>query len=192
MIITLAKKYIKSDDILTRIENNIEKFEQFKNLVYTWNRKINLTSYEEEDFYFHAIIENLIIFDEISLPENILDIGTGFGNPSISLAITFPEIKVYCSEINKKRLSFLIFVKNELDLNNLIIQNEVHRKKYRLITGKAFMNYQNFFDFLQKNEIKFSQLLLYFKDQANILSNKILVKKEYFYKNKKYIQMILY
>ena len=52
MITTLAKKYIQSQDILNRINQNIHKYEKFKDLVFYWNKKINLTSYEPEDFFF--------------------------------------------------------------------------------------------------------------------------------------------
>ena len=191
MITSLAEKYIKSNELLIRIKKNIHNYENFKNLVYYWNKKINLTSYEENDFYFHAIIENFLIFERIPLPENLLDIGTGFGNPSISLAITFPELEIFCSEVNKKRLSFLYYVKNYFELNNLkILETSYPEKKFDIITARAFMEIKNLFSFLKNKNLKYNKLWLFlkkfhkFENIENFISYK--------YKNKEYFQVLVF
>ncbi len=190
MIISLAKKYIKSQEILNRIKKNVYKYEKFKELVYYWNKKINLTSYEEKDFFFHAIIENLIIFEKIKTPKNILDIGAGFGNPSISIAFTFPETEIYCSEINKKRLSFLYLIKNNFELDNLkILESSYPKIEFDIITARAFMEFSNFFSFLKDKNLKYKKIWLFLKNFPEFEKIKEIVP--YKYQNKKYFQVLL-
>ncbi len=186
----LIEEYIKSNDLRNKILKNIEKYKMFKKYVYKWNKKINLTSYEEKDFDFHAIIEPLIIFNEINPPRNILDIGTGFGNPSISIAITFPEIEVYCSEINHKRLSFLHFIKKELKLNNLIVlKEEIPDFTFEIVTARAFMEKDDFLKFLKDKEVKYNFLWLFLKENSDIHDFFKLIN--YNFKNKNYFQVLI-
>ncbi len=184
------KKYFFSKNLIERIEKNIKYYKIFEELVYKWNRRINLTSYARENFFFHAFLEPLIIFNKINFPKNILDIGTGFGNPSVSFALTFPESEVYCTEINSKRKSFLYFIKKELNLENLKI-NDNSLTQFEMVTARAFKSIDDFLKFLKQEKIQYLKLLFYFKNKYKIIE-KIIEKVEYYppKKKEKYFQII--
>ncbi len=184
----ILEKYITNKEILERFEKNFEKLLYFKFLVFKWNKKINLTSYNENEFFFHALIEPLIIFNALPPFKEILDIGTGFGNPSVTYSIIFPETNVFCSEINKKKLSFLNFLKFELNLTNFII-TKTYKKNYQCITARAFKSFNSFLKFLKKENISGNYLLFFFKEN-NFKKKSVIKMVNYKFANKEYLQVL--
>lgn len=101
--------------------NQVEKFLLYMNLLYDWNKKINLTSITDEN---EIIIKHFA--DSVSLlsvmqikNSNVIDIGSGAGFPGIPLKILRPQINLTLVDSLGKRVKFLCTVKNDLNLENV-------------------------------------------------------------------------
>jgi len=103
----------------------------------------SISAYEKLPFH---ILDSVRILDFIPVnTQQILDIGSGSGLPSIPMAITRPDIKITAVESKSRKTKFLIDAKAKLGLHNLTIitgdiNEYIHQKnpKPQVITAKAF------------------------------------------------------
>lgn len=104
-------------------DEQIEKFEKYRNLLLEWNKKFNLTAIiDPDEIEEKHFIDSLIVSDFIDLSKGkLLDIGSGAGFPGIPLAIAFPNLKITLLESNRKKVSFLNEAKVQLGLENVTI-----------------------------------------------------------------------
>ncbi|MDI6604831.1 MAG: 16S rRNA (guanine(527)-N(7))-methyltransferase RsmG [Thermoanaerobacteraceae bacterium] len=128
---------------------HVEQFEKYSKLLIEWNEKINLTSITDEgDVITKHFLDSLSVFKsgKITGNENIIDIGTGAGFPSIPLKIVFPNIKLTLLDSINKRIVFLEEVIDKLTLENVYTVhgraedygNKVNfREKYDLSVSRA-------------------------------------------------------
>lgn len=110
------------------------------------NAIVNLISKNEEKYIFEKhIYDSLSIglfFQKYNfLPQNLLDIGTGGGFPSIPIAIEYPNIQVTALDSIRKKINAIINIKKELDIKNLIPicsrAESLQDKKFDVITSRA-------------------------------------------------------
>jgi len=137
---------VKELDI-TLTKDQMNKLEEYYNLLVTENEKINLTTItEKEEVYLKHFYDSLTLIKAYNLKKeiSICDIGTGAGFPGVVLSICFPNLKVTVVESIKKKINFLFLVKKELDLKNLFICNERAEvfarnnvEKYDVVTSRA-------------------------------------------------------
>lgn len=128
-------------------EEMIKKLDIYRNLLYSWNEKINLTSItEEKEVYLKHFYDSLCLVRAINLNEKIslCDVGTGAGFPGIVLKIVFSNLNITLIEPIKKRCVFLEEVIKELNLKNIKIVNEraeiyskYNREIFDIITCRA-------------------------------------------------------
>ena len=112
---------------ITLTKDQMNKLEEYYNLLVTENEKINLTTItEKEDVYLKHFYDSLTLIKAYNLRKEatLCDIGTGAGFPGVVLSICFPNLRVTVVESIKKKINFLFLVKNELELKNLFICNE--------------------------------------------------------------------
>ena len=133
-------------------EEALLKFERFKELVLSWNEKVNLTSItDENDFIKKHLIDSILCadFDEIKRAENIIDVGTGAGFPGVPLALVFPEKQFLLMDSTGKKVKILNEMVKTLELPNIktiharaedLAHNEGHREKYDLCVSRAVAN----------------------------------------------------
>jgi 16S rRNA (guanine527-N7)-methyltransferase len=98
------------------------KIYQYRELILSWNEKINLTSItEEEDMYIKHFIDSYMITKiDIKLKKKrILDVGTGAGFPGIPLALLYKDASFTLVDSLNKRINFLEIVKSDLSLDNV-------------------------------------------------------------------------
>lgn len=101
-----------------------EQFALYYQLLMEWNAKMDLTAITqpEEVFLYHfkdsLQCANII---EIDKAHSFVDIGSGAGFPGIPLLIKYPHLQGYLLEVNKKRLSFLETIMQELALQKAVI-----------------------------------------------------------------------
>lgn len=132
---------------ITLTKDQMNKLEEYYNLLVTENEKINLTTItEKEEVYLKHFYDSLTLIKAYNLKKeiSICDIGTGAGFPGVVLSICFPNLKVTVVESIKKKINFLFLVKKELDLKNLFICNERAEvfarnnvEKYDVVTSRA-------------------------------------------------------
>ena len=129
--------------------NKIEIKTNFDKYIKTFleeNSKINLMSKNDEKLIFEKhIFDSLsikLLFDKLdTLPNTILDIGTGGGFPSIPIALEYPEIQLTGIDSIQKKINAISNIAKELQIKNIeFIRDRVENikdKKYDMITSRA-------------------------------------------------------
>ena len=135
------------------------QFERYFELLVEWNQKINLTAItEKEEVYLKhfydsiaPILQGLIENQEIKL----LDIGAGAGFPSLPMKILYPQLDVTIIDSLNKRINFLQFLAEELDLEGVhfyhgraedFAQDKNFRAQFDIVTARAVARMQVLFD----------------------------------------------
>jgi 16S rRNA (guanine527-N7)-methyltransferase len=126
-----------------------EKFIVYRDLLKEWNKKINITSIEEdEDIYVKHFIDSLLILNEDNAAENktIIDVGTGGGFPGLPLKIVNDNYRITLLDSLRKRIDFLDEVVKALNLKNVELihgraedygQNKKYRESYDICVSRA-------------------------------------------------------
>ncbi|MEN8907802.1 MAG: RsmG family class I SAM-dependent methyltransferase, partial [Clostridiales bacterium] len=75
-------------------DEKIDKFKIYKELLISWNKKINLTSItDDREIAIKHFIDSLSILQFVNKKdENLIDIGTGAGFPGIPIKIILDDI----------------------------------------------------------------------------------------------------
>lgn len=128
-------------------ENDLKKFEKYKELLKEYNKKFNLTSIlEDEKIYLKHFYDSLYLMtiSEFKNKKTFLDIGTGAGFPGLALAIMNKNMFFTLVESNKKKCMFLNLVKENLNLTNVEVINQraedytkVNREIFDIVSSRA-------------------------------------------------------
>ncbi len=114
---TLSKK---NGVTITDIE--IHLLSSFKNLLFDWNKKINLVSRKNEENIWkgHIALSLSMLFKiEFRSGMKILDLGTGGGFPGIPLSIMLPECSFVLMDSTQKKVTTVQSMVDSLDLSNV-------------------------------------------------------------------------
>lgn len=110
----------KSGIIIT--DSQLQKLEKYFVILREKNKIMNLTKIiEKTDVYLKHFYDSLTIVKILNLNKNIklCDIGSGAGFPGIVLKIMFPELNITLIDSLNKRVKFLNYVIEELDLDKI-------------------------------------------------------------------------
>ena len=128
----------------------LEKLNQFYELLISWNQKMNLTRItEKEDVYLKHFYDSLTISKVIDLNQNLTlcDVGSGAGFPGIVLKICYPNLRITLLDSLQKRVNYLNEIIKELELENIeAIHTRVedyakqNREKFDVVTARAVAN----------------------------------------------------
>ena len=108
-----------------------------------WNRTYSLTALRDPALAVsHHLLDSLAILPYVTAP-NLLDVGSGGGQPGIPLAIARPELAVTLIDSNGKKTAFLQQAAIELGLKNVQVVTarvEAFRPPapFAAITSRAF------------------------------------------------------
>lgn len=81
-----------------------ELLDRYCGLLWEWNTKINLTRHTDyEKFVARDVVDSLVIAEQLSPAERVLDVGTGGGVPGVVLAIVRPDLEVSLAESVAKK-----------------------------------------------------------------------------------------
>lgn len=134
---------------LNLTEDQISAFNKYYELLYEWNKKINLTAITEpKDVAIKHMVDSLSCFKADLFKENIslIDVGTGAGFPGLPLKIFYPSLKLTLLDSLNKRVKFLQLVVDELGLKDVEViharseeaaRNKKYREKFDLATARA-------------------------------------------------------
>ena len=109
---------------VVNIENFIDDCSILKNILFSENRKYNLTSIKEDNDYWNKHIADSLsivrLFPELRKNSlKLADIGCGAGFPSLVLAIAFKHLKITGIDSIQKKINFVELAAKQLGLNNL-------------------------------------------------------------------------
>ena len=151
-----------------------QQFEQLPELYNFWNNQINVISRKDIDqLYERHVLHSLGIAKVINfLPgENVLDVGTGGGFPSIPLAILFPETQFFLVDSIGKKIKVVKEVASAIGLQNLKAEHlraEQVDGKFDFVVSRAVTRLKEFYPWVKG---KFN------KESRNTLTNGILYLK---------------
>ena len=127
-------------------EDQINKFNQFYQLLIQYNEVMNLTRITKyEDVLEKHFYDSLTMINKVALSNSTLvDIGAGAGFPCIPLKIAIPSLKITVIDSLTKRITFLNEVISKLnlkDINCLALRGEdfarLHREEFDFVTARA-------------------------------------------------------
>lgn len=114
-----------------------------------YNMNVNLTRIiEKKDVYLKHYYDSLSILKIIDLNQfnNLIDVGTGAGFPGLVLAIFFPNLNITLLDSNVKKIEWLKYISNILDLNVEIVYDRIENyskenlNKFDIVTSRAVAN----------------------------------------------------
>ncbi len=130
-------------------DNQKRKFNEFKELIKEWNKKINITAItDDKEIYIKHFIDSLTIMntDVIASGDRIIDVGTGGGFPGIPIKIVDDSLDITLLDSLMKRINFLGNVINKIELNNTVAiharaedygKDKKYRAKYDVAVSRA-------------------------------------------------------
>ena len=102
-----------------------DKFIQFRNLLITYNQRYNLTAItEEKEVTYKHFLDSIAGESLFFKGENVAEIGSGAGFPSIPLKIFRNDLRFTLFESTGKKCEFLKTAVKELGLTNVEVLNE--------------------------------------------------------------------
>lgn len=137
------KELEKINIVLTDIQ--LEQLETYKNLLIEYNQHTNLTAIKtENEIYLKHFYDSLTMNEYIKDKQEILDIGTGAGFPGMVLAIANPNSKFVLLDSNNKKIQFLQYLNEHLQLSNvecvhMRAEEYVHQnlERFDIVTSRA-------------------------------------------------------
>ena len=138
------------------LEEQIEKFYKYMNLLIEWNQKINLTAIvEPKEIIQKHFIDSMSVLNYIQDKKNIIDVGTGAGFPGIPIKIANPNINVTLLDSLQKRVNFLSEVVSQLELDKIKAVHsraedyaKENRESYDVAISRAVANMSTLVEYL--------------------------------------------
>ena len=119
--------YIKILENFPQLDyNQIQKIKSLKKIYYDFNKKINLISRKDFEFFYERhVLHSLSLTKIINFKDesDIMDLGTGGGFPGIPLAIYYPYVNFFLIDSIKKKTDCLDQIVKKINLNNVTIIN---------------------------------------------------------------------
>lgn len=116
----------------------------FINELLKWNKIHNISKFKDEEDMKYQMQDSVAPLKFINDFKICIDIGSGAGIPAIFMALQNSQKKFYLLEPRKKCVSFLTFIKSELELKNVeIIPNfsfDIKELKADLIISRSVCN----------------------------------------------------
>ena len=128
-------------------EEQLKKFNIFKETLLKYNAMFNLTSIkDEEGINIKHFADSAMGVNFFKDSAKVIEIGSGGGFPSVPLKILRPDLKMTLVESTGKKCSFLNFVKESLNFENFevlnvrcedLAKNNLYRETFDHVTARA-------------------------------------------------------
>jgi 16S rRNA (guanine527-N7)-methyltransferase len=170
-------------------EETLRLLNSYIEILMKWNKKINLTSYDQEEILDIGIFDAYVLTKLLSHLgiEEILDLGTGYGMPGIVIKIFEPNMRVNLLDGSEKKVAFLEYVSKILHIPMTIyfkhLPDRNWDKRFNCVVSKASMKENKLIE-ISHNLLKKEGKLIYFSSKEPE-KNKILpIVGSIFYKRK--------
>ena len=174
--------------------SSIEKIKKFNNYLLQYNKNYNLISKStENDTWYRHILDSaqIIKFIDFSKIKNLADFGSGAGFPGLIIALynensTF-HVKLY--EKSQVKRDFLRDVKNNLNIKNITIENNVYDQEVLadVIVCRAFKKLEEILSISREIVKKPHKLIILKGKNAQSEINNVSLESNYSYKMEKSI-----
>ena len=174
--------------------SSIEKIKKFNNYLLKYNKSYNLISKSTEDNIWHRHIldsAQIIKFIDFSKTKNLADFGSGAGFPGLIIALynenSAFHVKLY--EKSQVKRDFLRDVKNNLNIKNITIENNVYEKEVlaEVIVCRAFKKLDEILGISREIVKKPHKLIILKGKNAQSEINNVSLESNYSYKMEKSI-----
>lgn len=126
-------------------DQQLDLLELYQQLLMEYNMHTNLTAIKDkEGIYLKHFYDSLTIQEYIKDKKLILDIGTGAGFPGMVLAIANPNAHFVLLDSNNKKIKFLKYLNETLNLKNVEFINQraeeyvkKHLETFDIVTSRA-------------------------------------------------------
>jgi 16S rRNA (guanine527-N7)-methyltransferase len=100
------------------------RFQQYLDLFLRWNRTYRMSALDSPEGIVQDLFIDALLFLSLLPPRPItlVDIGAGAGIPGLPLRLADPAIAVTLIEARRKRVSFLLAVRRELELGDVTVK----------------------------------------------------------------------
>jgi 16S rRNA (guanine527-N7)-methyltransferase len=119
----LDLKELVAASSLNFTDTQVSQVDEYLSQILKWNKTRNLVSrnLKKNDLAEHFL--DCAVLQKHLMPGSVIDLGTGSGFPGICLGIIDPNREFTLVDSNRKKTSFLIHIKNELELTSVSIKN---------------------------------------------------------------------
>ena len=183
---------LKSD--LGFSDSSIEKIKKFNNHLLEYNKSYNLISKStENNIWYRHILDSaqIIKYIDFSKINNLADFGSGAGFPGLIIALHAenPAFHVKLYEKSPVKRDFLRDVKNNLNIKNISIENNVYEKEVLadVIVCRAFKKLEEIIDISREIVKKPHKLIILKGKNAQSEINNVSLEPNYSYKLEKSI-----
>lgn len=145
-------------DLLTyqkKILENQDKFDIYYNELIDYNQKVNLTAITDKgEVFTKHFLDSILPIDAIPENANLVDVGAGAGFPSLPIKIVRPDINLTMVDSLNKRINFLNYICNELDVKSNNVHARVeeftknNREKFDVAVARAVAKMNTLLEYL--------------------------------------------
>jgi 16S rRNA (guanine527-N7)-methyltransferase len=154
---------------LTLNSKQVEQIQQYTNILWIWNDKVNLTAIRDPlEILYRHFCESM--FGSTLLPvENcrLADVGSGGGFPGLPLKIIRPDLQIFLVESNVKKATFLAEVVRELGLRDARVlvdrfeELDEELAPLDVVCSRALGDFTNFLAWAASPQVAARQVLLW-------------------------------
>ena len=175
-------------------DSSIKKLKKFHNYLLEYNKRYNLISKNtEKSIWIRHILDSaqIIKFLDTSKDLNIVDFGSGAGFPGLIIAIYNENVRFHVKLYEKSpvKRAFLNNIKNELDIKNIDIENDVYGKEIvaDVIVCRAFKKLEEILKISRETVKKPHKLIILKGKNAQSEINNVSLGSNYSYNLEKSI-----
>tara|TARA_B100000965_G_scaffold69448_1_gene54756 strand:+ start:32 stop:649 length:618 start_codon:yes stop_codon:yes gene_type:complete len=175
-------------------DSSIEKIKKFNNYLLEYNKRYNLISKStENNIWYRHILDSaqIIKYIDFSKINNLADFGSGAGFPGLIIALHAenPSFHVKLYEKSPVKRDFLRDVKNNFNIKNISIENNVYEKEVLadVIVCRAFKKLEEIIDISREIVKKPHKLIILKGKNAQSEINNVSLDPNYSYKLEKSI-----
>ena len=134
------------------IDEQVQQFIQYYEMLVEWNQVMNLTAITEyDDVMKKHFVDSVSLIKALDVNKSatVIDVGTGAGFPGLALKIAYPNLQVTLLDSLNKRIQFLDAVIEKLELTGVetvhgraedFAKPDKLREKFDLCVSRAVAN----------------------------------------------------